>query len=359
MRILVTGGAGFIGVALVNYILSATPHEVVNVDKLTYAADPASAELKHPRYRFIRADICDRTHIDAIFREIRPDAVMHLAAESHVDRSIDSPSGFMQTNIIGTFEMVSSATAYWSQLDARSRGLFRFHHVSTDEVFGDLQPDDLAFSETSRYAPSNPYSASKAGSDHIVWAWHRTYGLPVVISNCSNNYGPRQFPEKLIPLTILNAVGGRPLPVYGDGLQVRDWLFVEDHAEALHQVLTAGRVGETYNIGGLSERRNIEVVQLICTLLEDKRPSKIAGLSRYTDLITSVADRPGHDRRYAIDCTKISEELGWRPRETFESGLRRTVDWYLDHLEWCEQIRSSRYDGQRIGLFAKQGACAT
>ena len=350
MRVLVTGGAGFIGSAVVDWLLDRTPHDILNVDKLTYASNPDYAALDRPRYRFEQIDICEPEPLAALFASFRPDAVLHLAAESHVDRSIDGPAEFLRTNVYGTFALLQAALGYWEGLDPSAKTAFRFHHVSTDEVFGDLEPEEAAFTEATPYRPSSPYSATKAASDHLARAWHRTYGLPVVVSNCSNNYGPRQFPEKLIPLMILNAIRGLPLPVYGDGLQVRDWLYVEDHAEALHTVLTRGAPGETYNIGGLSERRNIDVVQAICAILEEERPEKPEGVERYTDLITRVTDRPGHDRRYAIDGSKIEAELGWRPRETFESGLRRTVRWYLDHLDWVEQISAGRYGGERIGL---------
>lgn len=358
MHILVTGGAGFIGSAVIRYLLERTPHHITNLDKLTYAADPAAAHIAHPRYRFVEGDICDRAGLDALIVETQPDAIMHLAAESHVDRSIDDPGEFLRTNVIGTYEMLGSALTYWRELEGDRRSSFRFHHVSTDEVFGDLDEDAAPFSEHARYDPSSPYSASKAASDHLVRAWHRTFGLPILVSNCSNNYGPRQFPEKLIPLMILTAAEGRPLPVYGDGLQVRDWLHVDDHAEALYRVLTEGAVGETYNIGGLSERRNIDVVRAICTILEDERPEKPAGIRHYSDLITFVTDRPGHDRRYAIDGSKIASELGWLPRETFETGLRSTIRWYLDNPDWCQEIKASRYAGERIGksVLAKANA---
>jgi dTDP-glucose 4,6-dehydratase len=348
--ILITGGAGFIGSAVVRHLLERTGHSVVNLDKLTYAADPAFAALDHPRYAFVEGDICDRDLLDRLFAERRPDAVMHLAAESHVDRSIDDPAAFLRTNVFGTFELLAASLAYWKGLDEARRNAFRFHHISTDEVYGDLEEADPAFTEQTRYDPSSPYSASKASSDHLVRAWHRTYGLPVVISNCSNNYGPRQFPEKLIPLVILRAVAGKPLPVYGDGRQIRDWLYVDDHAEALLAILAKGDVGRTYNVGGSSERRNIEVVRGICSILEEEKPAKPEGVARYEDLITFVTDRPGHDRRYAIDSGRITGELGWQPRETFESGLRRTVRWYLENRDWCEEIGRSRYSGERIGL---------
>jgi dTDP-glucose 4,6-dehydratase len=358
LRILVTGGAGFIGSAVVRLLLERTQHSVVNLDKLTYAADPAFAEFDHPRYTFVHADICDGAAVSNAFAEHRPDAVMHLAAESHVDRSIDDPAAFLRTNVFGTYEMLAACLDYWRGLDPAARASFRFHHISTDEVYGDLEEEDPAFSEETRYDPSSPYSASKASSDHLVRAWHRTYGLPVVISNCSNNYGPRQFPEKLIPLVILRAIAGKPLPVYGDGRQVRDWLFVDDHANALLAILTRGAIGRTYNVGGRSEQRNIDVVRTICAILEEEKPDKPEGVARYEDLISFVADRPGHDRRYAIDSRRIADELGWTPAETFDTGLRRTVRWYLDHLQWCEEIGRSRYDGERIGLESTKAAAA-
>jgi dTDP-glucose 4,6-dehydratase len=350
LRILVTGGAGFIGFALVRHLLDKTGHELLNLDKLTYAANPAAAELERPDYRFARVDICDAAVVRQLFASFRPQAVVHLAAESHVDRSIDGPGEFLQTNVLGTVSLLDAALSYWQQLDGEEREAFRFLHVSTDEVYGDLAPDAPPSTEASPYRPSSPYSASKAASDHFVRAWRRTYGLPVIITNCSNNYGPQQFPEKLIPLTIMNAIAGRPLPVYGDGQQIRDWLYVEDHAEALHCVLTGGRPGETYNIGGRCERRNLDVVRLVCTTLEEVSPNKPAGLDRYEELICFVPDRPGHDRRYAIDDRKIASELGWTPRQTFESGLRETVRWYVDNPGWCAAIREVRYDGQRLGL---------
>lgn len=354
MRILVTGGAGFIGSALVRHLLNETGHEVLNLDKLTYAGNLESlASIEdHPRYRFLKADIADSEAVSRALAQFQPDAIMHLAAESHVDRSIDGPAAFIQTNIVGTYALLESTRAYWSSLDAERKAAFRFHHISTDEVYGDLHGVDDLFTETTPYAPSSPYSASKAASDHLVRAWHRTYGLPVLLTNCSNNYGPYHFPEKLIPLMILNALEGKPLPVYGDGLQVRDWLFVEDHARALVEVVTRGQVGETYNIGGHNEQKNIEVVRGICALLEELAPAKPAGVARFEDLITHVKDRPGHDLRYAIDAGKIERELGWKPQETFHSGLRKTVQWYLDNLEWCRHVQDGSYQRERLGAHA-------
>ena len=351
MKILVTGGAGFIGSAVVRHIVQNTPHTVVNVDKLTYAGNLESlAPVSHdPRHIFEKVDICDAAEVARVFAEHRPDRVMHLAAESHVDRSIDGPAAFIQTNIVGTYVLLEAARSYWRELPEPQRADFRFHHISTDEVYGDLEgPEDL-FLETTPYAPSSPYSASKASSDHLVRAWQRTYGLPVLITNCSNNYGPYHFPEKLIPLMILNALAGKPLPVYGNGDQVRDWLYVEDHARALYLVLMEGKVGETYNIGGHNEKRNIEVVRTICELLETLRPEKPAGVARYEHLITYVADRPGHDLRYAIDAGKIQRELGWAPEETFETGLRKTVQWYLDNPTWCRHVQDGSYQRERLG----------
>ncbi|ATH80197.1 dTDP-glucose 4,6-dehydratase [Pseudomonas sp. KHPS1] len=351
MRILITGGAGFIGSALIRHLIRHTEHEVLNLDKLTYAGNLESlAEIAgNPRYRFVRADIADSALVAQTLAEFQPDAIMHLAAESHVDRSIDGPAAFIQTNIVGTYALLESTRAYWQQLDAERKAAFRFHHISTDEVYGDLHGVDDLFTETTPYAPSSPYSASKAASDHLVRAWQRTYGLPVLITNCSNNYGPYHFPEKLIPLMILSALAGKPLPVYGNGQQVRDWLYVEDHARALLKVVCEGEVGETYNIGGHNEQKNLNVVRAICALLEELAPHKPSGVARYEDLITYVQDRPGHDLRYAIDAGKIERELGWVPQETFESGLRKTVQWYLDNLDWCRRVQDGSYQGERLG----------
>lgn len=354
MKVLITGGAGFIGSALIRHFLTRTDHAVVNVDKLTYAGNLESLApvADSPLYAFERLDICDAGGLAGAFARHRPDAVMHLAAESHVDRSIDGPAAFIQTNMVGTYTLLEATRRYWNGLPAPARESFRFHHISTDEVYGDLAGTAALFTETTPYAPSSPYSASKAGSDHLVRAWHRTYGLPVLVTNCSNNYGPYHFPEKLIPLVILNALDGKPLPVYGEGLQIRDWLYVEDHARALQRVIEAGTPGETYNIGGHNEQRNIDVVRAICALLEELAPEHPPGVARYDDLITHVADRPGHDRRYAIDASKIQRELGWSPRETFASGLRKTVQWYLGHRDWCRHVQDGSYQRQRLGLGA-------
>ncbi len=346
-RILVTGGAGFIGSAVVRQLLAETDHAVVNLDKLTYAANLASlpgAEA-HPRYAFEKVDIGDGEALRAVFARHQPDAVMHLAAESHVDRSIDGPGDFIQTNIVGTFRLLEAARGHWASLPADARATFRFHHISTDEVFGTLGADGL-FTETTAYSPNSPYSASKASSDHLVRAWHETYGLPVVLTNCSNNYGPYHFPEKLIPLMILKGLSGQPMPVYGAGDNVRDWLYVEDHARALRLVLEKGAVGDSYNIGGHNERTNIDVVRTICALLDELAP---AG-SPHERLITYVTDRPGHDKRYAIDAGKIGRELGWRPLETFETGLRKTVAWYLENRSWWQSVLDGSYQGERLGL---------
>ena len=349
MRILVTGGAGFIGSAVVRHLVGNTNQEVACLDKLTYAGNLESlgSAADSPRYRFYRVDICDAPALDRVFAEFQPTAVMHLAAESHVDRSIDGPADFIQTNIVGTYTLLEAARRYWNTLEPESKASFRFHHISTDEVYGDLEGTDDLFTETTPYAPSSPYSASKASSDHLVRAWQRTYGLPTLVTNCSNNYGPYHFPEKLIPHMILNALAGKPLPVYGDGSQIRDWLYVEDHARALVEVVTRGEVGETYNIGGHNEKRNLEVVETICALLDELKPA--ADGRSYKELITFVKDRPGHDRRYAIDASKIERELGRKPQETFESGIRKTVQWYLDNRQWWERVLNGSYQLGRLG----------
>ncbi|WP_261832734.1 dTDP-glucose 4,6-dehydratase [Leminorella grimontii] len=351
-KILVTGGAGFIGSAVVRHVIHNTSDSVVVVDKLTYAGnlDSLVEVSDSDRYAFEQIDICDRAALDRAFAQHRPDLVMHLAAESHVDRSIDGPAAFIETNIVGTYTLLEAARAYWNELSGDRKKAFRFHHISTDEVYGDLHGTDDLFTETTPYAPSSPYSASKASSDHLVRAWLRTYGFPTIVTNCSNNYGPYHFPEKLIPLIILNALEGKALPVYGSGAQIRDWLFVEDHARALYKVVTEGEIGETYNIGGHNERKNIDVVRTICHLLEELAPQKPSGVAKYEDLITYVTDRPGHDMRYAIDAGKIERELGWKPQETFESGIRKTVAWYLSHREWCQRVQDGSYARERIGL---------
>jgi dTDP-glucose 4,6-dehydratase len=348
---MVTGGAGFIGSALVRFVIKETGDSVVNVDKLTYAGnlesliDVADSE----RYAFERIDICDQAEVERVFEEHSPDVVVHLAAESHVDRSIDGPAAFIETNFVGTYTLLEAARNYWQAMDDERKSSFRFHHVSTDEVYGDLEDSGALFTEDTPYAPSSPYSASKAGSDHLVRAWQRTYGLPTLITNCSNNYGPYHFPEKLIPLVILNALEGKPLPVYGRGQQIRDWLYVEDHARALLTVLRRGKVGETYNIGGCNEKRNIDVVEKICDLLDEMAPEKPKGVAAYRDLITFVEDRPGHDLRYAIDADKMRQELGWQPQEDFESGMRKTVRWYLENTEWCQHVQDGSYQRERLG----------
>ncbi|KGB07729.1 MULTISPECIES: dTDP-glucose 4,6-dehydratase [Leclercia] len=351
-RILVTGGAGFIGSAVVRHIIQNTQDAVVVVDKLTYAGNLASLApvADDPRFAFEQVDICDRDALNTVFATHKPDVVMHLAAESHVDRSIDGPAVFIETNIVGTYNLLETSRAWWSGLAAEQKAAFRFHHISTDEVYGDLHSMDDFFTETTPYAPSSPYSASKASSDHLVRAWQRTYGLPTLVTNCSNNYGPYHFPEKLIPLMILNAIAGKPLPVYGDGQQIRDWLYVEDHARALYLVATEGTPGETWNIGGHNERKNLDVVTTICDLLEELVPVKPQGVQQYRDLITRVPDRPGHDLRYAIDASKIERELGWAPQETFESGIRKTVEWYLANEGWWKQVLDGSYQGERLGL---------
>ncbi|OJH85744.1 dTDP-glucose 4,6-dehydratase [Serratia marcescens] len=352
MKIIVTGGAGFIGSAVARHIINDTADHILVLDSLTYAGNLESLApiADSDRYTFEQVDICDRQALDRVFAAFQPDAVMHLAAESQVDRSIDGPAAFIETNIVGTYTLLEAARQYWHALDAERKQAFRFHHISTDEVYGDLHGTDDLFTETTPYAPSSPYSASKAASDHLVRAWLRTYGLPTVVTNCSNNYGPYHFPEKLIPLTILNALEGKPLPVYGNGAQVRDWLYVEDHARALYKVVTEGAVGETYNIGGHNERKNIEVVQTICALLDELVPNKPGDIAHYADLITFVTDRPGHDMRYAIDAAKIDAELGWKPQETFESGIRKTVEWYLANETWWRRVKDGSYAGERLGL---------
>jgi dTDP-glucose 4,6-dehydratase len=348
--IFVTGGAGFIGSALVRFLINETEHTVVNFDKLTYAGNLESLVSieQNERYHFVQGDICNRETVSATFAKFQPDFIMHLAAESHVDRSIDGPGEFIQTNVVGTYELLEVARAYYTSLSDDKKSVFRFHHISTDEVYGDLGETGL-FTEETSYEPSSPYSASKAASDHLVRAWHRTYQLPVVLTNCSNNYGPYHFPEKLIPLIILNALEGKQLPVYGDGKQVRDWLFVEDHARALYKVVTEGQLGETYNIGGFNEKQNIEVVTTICNHLNELIVDKPANLNDFKELITFVKDRPGHDVRYAIDATKINKELGWQPKETFESGILKTIKWYLDNQVWCKNVQDGSYQRERLG----------
>jgi len=351
VKIFVTGGSGFIGSALIRFLLGETDVEVVNIDKLTYAGNPASLApvADDPRYHFERADICDAASLERLFQRHAPDGVVHLAAESHVDRSIDDPEAFLQTNVIGTFRLLETSLAYYRELPGDRKHRFRFLHVSTDEVYGDLGPERAPSTETTTYAPSSPYAASKAGADHLVNAWQRTFGLPTLMTNCSNNYGPYQFPEKLIPHMILSALAGQPLPVYGDGRQVRDWLYVDDHARALWTVLRKGAIGETYNVGGNNEMRNIEVVRLICRTLQDQVPEPGHNIC-YEDLITFVEDRPGHDARYAIDASKIQNELGWSPRESFETGLRKTVAWYLDNERWWQPVLDGSYRLERRGV---------
>jgi len=355
MTILVTGGAGFIGSNFVLEWIAATGEPVVNLDALTYAGNLRNlAALEgEARHVFVHGDICDRALVERLLAEHRPRAIVHLAAESHVDRSIHGPAAFMRTNVEGSFTLLEAARAYWSGLEGRERERFRFHHVSTDEVYGSLAPDAPAFTEEHPYEPNSPYSASKAASDHLVRAWHHTYGLPVVTTNCSNNYGPFHFPEKLIPLMIVNALAGKPLPVYGDGRQIRDWLYVGDHCSAIRAVLAGGRLGETYNIGGWNEQANIDIVRIICALLDELRPDPAGSYAR---LITHVTDRPGHDRRYAIDARKIERELGWRPAETFRSGIRKTVQWYLAHADWVAEVQSGAYRDWVTRHYGDRGA---
>ncbi len=356
MKILVTGGAGFIGSAVIRHIIQSTLDSVVNLDKLTYAGNLESliGVSDSDRYSFEQVDICNREKLDRVLNSHKPDVIMHLAAESHVDRSIDGPAEFIQTNIVGTYTLLEAARAYWNQLPADKRSAFRFHHISTDEVYGDLEgPEDL-FTEETPYAPSSPYSASKASSDHLVRAWLRTYGFPIIVTNCSNNYGPYHFPEKLIPLVILNALEGKPLPIYGKGNQVRDWLYVEDHARALYKVVTEGEIGETYNIGGHNEKQNIDVVKTICELLEELVPNNPNAKNSqnkegFAGLITYVKDRPGHDVRYAIDATKIFKELNWKPQETFQTGMKKTVSWYLNNNKWAARVQDGSYQRERLG----------
>lgn len=357
-KILVTGGAGFIGSAVIRHIIDNTNDSVINLDCLTYAGNLESLKAveNNYRYSFEKVDICDRAELDRVLKKYKPSAIMHLAAESHVDRSITGPAAFIQTNVVGTYTLLEAVRAYWNALEVKAQTEFRFHHISTDEVYGDLpHPDEVVegaelpmFLETTPYEPSSPYSASKASSDHLVRAWSRTYGLPTIVTNCSNNYGPYHFPEKLIPLVILNALEGKDLPIYGKGDQIRDWLFVEDHARALYKVVTEGKVGETYNIGGHNEKKNLEVVNTICSILDALVPKD----NKYAEQITYVQDRPGHDRRYAIDSSKMQRELGWAPEETFETGLKKTVQWYLDNSAWCKNVQDGSYQRERLGTLA-------
>jgi len=355
-KLLITGGAGFIGSAVIRHIINNTDHSVINVDKLTYAGNLESLTSieKNVRYTFEQVDICDANEIKRIFNEYQPDIVMHLAAETHVDRSIDGPGEFIQTNIVGTYLLLEEARDYWSNLDSDKKLNFRFHHASTDEVYGDLEGTDDLFTEDTPYAPSSPYSAAKASSDHLVRAWERTFKLPTLITNCSNNYGPYQFPEKLIPLIILNALEGKDLPIYGNGQQIRDWLYVDDHARALLHVALTGKIGETYNIGGHNELQNIGVVKTICRILDELIPSELDGIDNYEQLITFVDDRAGHDVRYAINATKIAHELQWMPDETFATGIKKTIEWYLDNKIWCENVQDGSYQGERLGIIKKK-----
>lgn len=350
MKILVTGGAGFIGSAVIRHIIHNTDDEVLNIDKLTYAGNLESLKEidQNPRYTFQQIDICDKEALEKAFNSFQPNLIMHLAAESHVDRSIDGPAEFINTNIVGTYTLLEVARQYWQNLGDNDKKQFKFHHISTDEVYGDLDGTTDLFTETTPYAPSSPYSASKASSDHLVRAWHRTYGFPILVTNCSNNYGPYHFPEKLIPLVILNALEGKALPIYGKGNQIRDWLYVEDHARALYKVVTEGKIGETYNIGGHNEKQNIDVVETICQILDELQPQSNG--QPYETLISFVKDRPGHDLRYAIDASKIANELNWTPAETFDSGIRKTVEWYLDNMKWCSRVQDGSYQRERLGV---------
>ena len=352
MKFLITGGAGFIGSAVIRHIIENTDHSILNIDKLTYAGNLKSLSSieNDKRYEFEKVDICDANEIKRVFNKWQPEIVMHLAAESHVDRSIDGPAEFIQTNIIGTYVLLEEARQYWSKLNIDKKDSFRFHHVSTDEVYGDLKDTDELFTEDTPYAPSSPYSATKASSDHLVRAWKRTFNLPTIITNCSNNYGPYQFPEKLIPLVILNALEGKDIPVYGNGRQIRDWLYVDDHARALLNVALTGKVGETYNIGGHNEIQNIDVVKTVCRILDHLMPSNLDGIDKYEQLISFVGDRTGHDIRYAINATKIADELNWMPEETFRTGIKKTVEWYLDNKIWCHKVQDGSYQRERLGV---------
>lgn len=354
MKVIVTGGAGFIGSAVVRQYVTETDATVINVDKLTYAGnlDSLAEARTHPRHIFEQVDICNTRELERVFREHQPDAIMHLAAESHVDRSIEGPAAFIETNIVGTYTLLEAARAHWNELEGDAKARFRFHHISTDEVYGDLSLEEPAFTEDTSYTPSSPYSASKASSDHLVRAWHRTYGLPVLLTNCSNNYGPYQFPEKLIPLMILNALEGKPLPVYGKGENIRDWLYVEDHARAVRRVMAGGQVGQTYNIGGRSEKTNLDVVRSICAHLDNLVPDAAGSYER---LIQFVTDRPGHDRRYAIDDTRIARDLDWQPEESFDSGLEKTVQWYLNNEKWVERVKTGAYQDWMQANYARRG----
>jgi dTDP-glucose 4,6-dehydratase len=354
MKFLITGGAGFIGSAVIRHIIDHTKHSVLNVDNLTYAGNLESlgSAEKDARYTFKKTDICNAKEIKFVFKDYQPDIVMHLAAESHVDRSIDAPRDFIQTNIVGTYALLEEARAYWEGLRGSRRDSFKFHHVSTDEVYGDLGATEELFTEETSYAPSSPYAASKAAADHLVRAWHKTFQLPTLITNCSNNYGPYQFPEKLIPLVILNALEGKDLPIYGNGKQVRDWLYVDDHAKALVHVALNGEISQSYNIGGYNEMKNIDVVRTVCSILDELVPISLKGLGieKYEQLITYVPDRAGHDSRYAVDATKIANKLNWMPDETFSTGIKKTVQWYLDNNEWCDRVKDGSYQGERLGL---------